>query len=189
MDQRVSNESAFTFAWEASWEAQVRKHDDHWTAEFAIPMAELQYEADGETWGVNFWRAHPIDQEACSWSDTGGDFGRIFDFGELRGLQLATAAPVNHIGVLPYTSYRTLESQADDADTGVDFIYQPTANFIGNLTVFPDFSQLESDPMQLNVNDERELSLPERRPFFRDGSELFDLPLRLYLHVGSYQHP
>ena len=43
--------------------------------------------------------------------------------------------------------------------------------------------------MQINVNDERELSLPERRPFFRDGSELFDLPLRLYLHVGSYQHP
>ena len=47
---------------------------------------------------------------------------------------------MNHIGVLPYTSYRTLESQADDADTGVGFIYQPTANFIGNLTVFPDFS-------------------------------------------------
>ena len=122
---------------------------------------------------------------------------------------MATAAPVNHIGVLPYTSYRALESQADDADTGVDFIYQPTANFIGNLTVFPDFSHLESDPTQINVNDERELSLPERRPFFRDGSELFDLPLRLFytrrvqeidlgreghgkdrrLHVGSYQHP
>ena len=49
MDQRVSNESAFTFAWDASWEARVQKHDDHWTTEFAIPLAELQYDVDGTT--------------------------------------------------------------------------------------------------------------------------------------------
>ena len=71
------------------------------------------------------------------------------------------------------------------SDTGgaigrVDLIYQPSRSLIGNLTVFLDFSQLESDPTLINVNDDRELSLPERRPFFRDGAELFDLPLRLF---------
>ena len=40
MDQRISNESSFTFAWDASWEAEVQKYTDHWTAEFAIPLAE-----------------------------------------------------------------------------------------------------------------------------------------------------
>jgi uncharacterized protein DUF5916/cellulose/xylan binding protein with CBM9 domain len=181
MDQRVSNESAFNLAWDASWEAQVRKHQDHWTVELAIPLAALQYDAEGTTWGINFWRAHPMDQEAYSWSDTGGDFGRISEFGELRDLQLtAVAAPASRLDILPYVSYRALEGRADDADAGIDLIYRPTANFIGNVTVFPDFSQLESDPTLINVNDERELSLPERRPFFRDGAELFDLPLRLF---------
>ena len=181
MDQRVSNESSFTFAWDASWEAEVQKYTDHWTAEFAIPLAELQYDEEGTAWGVNFWRAHPIDQESYSWSDTGGDFGRISEFGELRGLRLTTVATETvRLAFLPYASYRALEGRPDDGDAGIDLIYQPSANLIGNLTVFPDFSQLESDPTLINVNDERELSLPERRPFFRDGAELFDLPLRLF---------
>ena len=181
MDQRISNESSFTFAWDASWEAEVQKYTDHWTAEFAIPLAELQYDKEGTTWGVNFWRAHPIDQESYSWSDTGGDFGRISEFGELRGLQLTTVTTeTGRLAFLPYASYRALEDRPDDGDAGIDLIYQPSASLIGNLTVFPDFSQLESDPTLINVNDERELSLPERRPFFRDGAELFDLPLRLF---------
>ena len=181
MDQRISNESSFTFAWDASWEAEVQKYTDHWTAEFAIPLAELQYDKESTTWGVNFWRAHPIDQESYSWSDTGGDFGRISEFGELRGLQLATVTTETvRLAFLPYASYRALENRPDDGDVGIDLIYQPSASLIGNLTVFPDFSQLESDPTLINVNDERELSLPERRPFFRDGAELFDLPLRLF---------
>ena len=181
MDQRISNESSFTFAWDASWEAEVQKYTDHWTAEFAIPLAELQYDEESTTWGVNFWRAHPIDQESYSWSDTGGDFGRISEFGELRGLQLTTVTTETaRLALLPYASYRALEDRPDDGDAGIDLIYQPSASLIGNLTVFPDFSQLESDPTLINVNDERELSLPERRPFFRDGAELFDLPLRLF---------
>lgn len=181
MDQRVSNESAFNMAWDASWKAQVRKHADHWTVEFAIPLAEMQYDAAATSWGVNFWRAHPIDQESYSWSDTGGDFGRISEFGQIVGLQLQTAGGrAMGLDILPYASYRALESRSDDADAGVDLIYQPTANAVANMTVFPDFSQLESDPTLINVNDERELSLPERRPFFRDGSELFQLPLRLF---------
>ena len=181
MDQRVSNESSFTFAWDASWEAEVQKYTDHWTAEFAIPLAELQYDEEDTTWGVNFWRAHPIDQESYSWSDTGGDFGRISEFGELRGLQLTTVTTETvRLALLPYASYRALEGRPDDGDAGIDLIYQPSASLIGNLTVLPDFSQLESDPTLININDERELSLPERRPFFRDGAELFDLPLHLF---------
>ena len=181
MDQRLSNESSFNFAWDASWEAEVRKHPDHWTAEFAIPLAELQYDEEGTTWGVNFWRARPIDQESYSWSDTGGAFGRVSEFGELRGLELIAAATgTASLDLLPYASYRLLQDRPDDGDAGVDLIYQPSRSLIGNLTVFPDFSQLESDPTLINVNDDRELSLPERRPFFRDGAELFDLPLRLF---------
>ena len=182
MDQRVSNESAFTLSWDASWQAQVQKHADHWTVEFALPLAELQYDPETTTWGINFWRAHPIDQESYSWSDTGGDFGRISEFGELRGLSLSapTTSATQQISLLPYASYRALQGRADDADAGADLIYRPTASAVGNLTFFPDFSQLESDPTQINVNDERELSLPERRPFYRDGAELFDLPLNLF---------
>ncbi len=68
----------------------------------------------------------------------------------------------------------------DDRDYGVDFLVQPSTNFTANITLNPDFSQLESDPTLIDLTSDRELSLPERRPFFRDGADLFRLPLNLF---------
>ena len=180
MDQHVSNESVFTLTWDARWEAQVVKGKNFWTAEFAIPFSELRFSTDDLKWGINFWRAHPIDGEAYSWSDTGGDFGRISEFGELRGLFLGAESKQRKLGILPYATYRTLENLPDDRGYGVDFLIQPSTNLTSNITINPDFSQLESDPTKINVSDDRELSLPERRPFFREGADLFQLPLNLF---------
>ena len=179
MDQHVSNESVFTFTWDAQWSAQVMKHEDSWTVEFAIPFDELRFDAENTRWGINFWRAHPLDGEAYSWSDTGGDFGRISEFGDLHGLHLADASGERKVGVLPYMTYRALEELPDDRDLGIDLLF-PSTTFSANITMNPDFSQLESDPTQIDVTSDRELSLPERRPFFREDADLFSLPLNLF---------
>ena len=178
MDEHVSNESVFTMTWDAHWQAHVMKYEDSWTVEFAIPLAELRF-GENTTWGINFWRAHPIDREAYSWSDTGGDFGRVSEFGELRGLQFVTSRQ-RRFGILPYATYRALEQLPDDRDYGVDFSLRPLTSLTSNIAINPDFSQLESDPTQIDVSSDRELSLPERRPFFREGAELFRLPLNLF---------
>ncbi len=180
MDEHIGNESVFTMTWDARWDVRVAKGEDFWTAEFAIPFSELRFSTGNSTWGINFWRAHPIDGESYSWSDTGGKFGRISEFGELRGLSLGAAAKQRKLGILPYATYRALEELPDDRGYGVDFLIQPSTNFTTNLTLNPDFSQLESDPTLIDLTSDRELSLPERRPFFRDGADLFRLPLNLF---------
>ena len=180
MDEHIGNESVFSLTWDARWEARVMKGEDFWSAEFAIPFSELRFSTDSSTWGINFWRNHPIDGESYSWSDTGRNFGRISEFGELRGLSFGAASKGRKLGILPYATYRALEDLPDDRGYGVDFLIQPSTNLTSNITVNPDFSQLESDPTQINVSDDRELSLPERRPFFREGADLFQLPLNLF---------
>ena len=180
MDEHIGNESVFSLTWDARWEARVMKGEDFWSAEFAIPFSELRFSTDSSTWGINFWRNHPIDGESYSRSDTGRNFGRISEFGELRGLSFGAASKGRKLGILPYATYRALEDLPDDRGYGVDFLIQPSTNLTSNITVNPDFSQLESDPTQINVSDDRELSLPERRPFFREGADLFQLPLNLF---------
>ena len=68
----------------------------------------------------------------------------------------------------------------NDLDGGLDLILPISTHLTSNVTLNPDFSQLESDPTQINVSSDRELFLPERRPFFREGAELFELPLDLF---------
>ena len=73
-----------------------------------------------------------------------------------------------------------IENRSNDHDGGLDLILPISTHLTSNVTFNPDFSQLESDPTQINISSDRELSLPERRPFFREGAELFRLPLNLF---------
>lgn len=178
-DERVGNESVFDMSWDARWEAKVKKYSDHWTAEFAIPFRELRFNRRDTTWGVNFWRVHPIKGQSHSWAKT-AFFSRVSEFGDLTGLNLEKVKTERKLGILPYGSYRALVNRPNDLDGGVDLILPISTHLTSNVTLNPDFSQLESDPTQINISSDRELFLPERRPFFREGAELFELPLNLF---------
>ena len=180
MDQRVSNETRFDPAWNANWEAKVQKNGNHWTAEMAIPFSELRFDPQMTTWGINFWRPHPMDGEHYSWSDTGGSLSRVSDFGKLANLNFSKINTDRKVGILPYISLRAATQGDSDQSTGIDFIIPMSTNITTNVTFNPEFSQLEADPTRINISTDRELFLPERRPFFREGAELFDLPLNLF---------
>ncbi len=179
MDQKISDESNFDQRWDAKWEAKVKKNGNHWTAEMAIPFSELRFDPRVTTWGINFRRPHPMDGEHYSWSDTGDNLGRISEFGKLADLDFSKVNTDRKIGVLPYVTQRAVENQPHDTNTGVDLIIPVSTNITTNLTFNPDFSQLESDSTRISISSNRELFLPERRPFFREGAELFELPLDL----------
>ena len=174
-DERVGNESVF----DMSWEAKVKKHSDHWTAEFAIPFREVGFNRRNTTWGINFWRVRPINSQSHSWAET-AFFSRVSEYGNLIGLDLKRVKTEPKIGILPYGSYRALVDRPNDLDGGLDLILPISTHLTSNVTLNPDFSQLESDPTQINVSSDRELFLPEHRPFFREGAELFELPLDLF---------
>ena len=82
MDERISNESVFDMSWDAGWESRVSKHRHGWTAEFAIPFRVLRFDPRNTTWGINFWRTHPINGQSYSWART-AFFGRVSEFGYL----------------------------------------------------------------------------------------------------------
>ena len=178
-DERVGNESVFDMSWDAKWEAKVKKYEDNWTAEFAIPFREVRFNQRNTTWGINFWRVHPINGQSYSWAQT-AFFSRVSEYGDLTGLNLEKVKTGRKIGILPYGSYRAIVNRSNDLDGGVDFILPISTHLTSNVTLNPDFSQLESDPTQINISSDRELFLPERRPFFREGAELFELPLDLF---------
>lgn len=179
MDERIGNESVFDMSWDAVWESKVRKYRHGWTAEFSIPFRVLRFDPHNATWGINFWRTHPISGQSYSWAPS-AFFGRVSEFGDLTGLNLGKIGIEPKIGILPYATYRTIDDGQDDFDGGLDFIVPVSTHLTSNVTFNPDFSQLESDPTRINIVSDRELSLPERRPFFREGAELFKLPLNLY---------
>ena len=180
MDQRISNESKFDPAWNANWEAKVQKNGNHWTAEMAIPFSELRFNPQMTTWGINFWRPHPMDGEHYSWSDTGGSLSRVSDFGKLANLDFSRINTHRKVGILPYVTHRAASNRNHSQSTGLDVFIPMSTNITTNVTFNPDFSQLEADPTRINISSDRELFLPERRPFFREGAELFDLPLNLF---------
>ncbi len=180
MDAKISNESNFDQAWDANWEAKVQKNGNHWTAEMAIPFSELRFDPETTTWGINFARPHPMEGTRYTWADTGDDFSRVSEFGQLADLELNKVNANRKIDILPYVTQRSIEGESIDMNAGLDVAIPFSTNITTNLTFNPDFSQLESDSTRISVSSDREMSLPERRPFFREGSELFELPLDLF---------
>lgn len=175
--------------WDAVWDVETRRHADGWSAEFRIPFSQLRFrEAADQTWGINFTREIARRQETAVWAPmTRSDAAIVSRFGELRGLR-DLAAP-NRIEIVPYSLASLQRAPGDEANpyysansgfgtAGLDLKYGVTSNLTLDVTVNPDFGQVEADPAQVNLGA-FETFLPERRPFFVEGSSIFNFPIAL----------
>jgi hypothetical protein len=165
--------------------------NEGWTAEFRIPFSSLRYgSADPQTWNILVWRNYPRDFRYAFHSARlrrGADCLVCFTH-PLTGLTgLPDAA---HFVAAPYVTAQQvarpeaglgsgLESEDAEFDAGVDVKWNPTANHAVDLTVNPDFSQIEADVPQILVNQRFAVFFPEKRPFFLEGFDLFDTPLQV----------
>lgn len=176
--------------WDAVWDVAVATLSDRWTAEIAIPFSALRWAAgDSLVWGVDFARVEMPHREYSLWSGTQGEFMDPTGFGTLRGLSgIERGAGLE---LLPFVlgkydtfglyDYPFEPADADwsvHGDVGLDVKYAPTAYVTVNATVNPDFAQIEADPNQINLGGD-EIRLEERRPFFSENADLFQMPLRL----------
>jgi uncharacterized protein DUF5916/cellulose/xylan binding protein with CBM9 domain len=172
-------------SWDPVWEVEARIDSLGWTAEFRIPLAQLRYPRDTtQTWGLQVWRMESRLNELSQWS-----FWRLNEpggpprFGHLEGLHI-TRGP-ERAELLPYVLARSTNdpsvSSGDpfhdphvaDAQVGADFRYLLGTNLTVSGTVNPDFGQVEVDPAVVNLSA-FETYYPEHRPFFVEGSGLFD---------------
>ncbi|WP_143149546.1 DUF5916 domain-containing protein [Rhodothermus profundi] len=179
----LNDGNAEDFNWDALWEARVAMRPDGWSAEFRIPFTALRFsQADTLRWGINFSRIIGRKNEQVFWAyvprATGGFVSR---FGTLEGLE--SIRPPRALQVTPYvvtagthwSADRTpqyLHALSPTLRMGGDVQYGLTHNTVLNLTINPDFGQVELDEVVLNLTA-FETFYPEKRPFFLEGTSIF----------------
>lgn len=174
-------------SWNAVWESKVGVEKDAWVAEFRIPLSQLRYSgARTQVWGLHSWRWIKRHQEESNWNLLPMDnSGLVHSFGELHGLEDLRAS--RQVELLPYavSRYATTEPEAGnpfrtgsefDFEAGLDAKIGLASNFTLDATINPDFGQVEADPSELNLTT-YETFYSERRPFFIEGRNIFEVSL------------
>jgi hypothetical protein len=183
-DLILTNPSNGDANWDAVWYAKVGMEDSAWVGEFEIPLSQLRYSSDeDQIWGMHCWRWIDRLQEESDWepqSSVGP--GMLYLFGELHGIHGLPKS--NRFEFLPYTlgKLKTFQKEpgnpfADKGRTwlgnaGIDAKIGITSNVTADLTINPDFGQVESDPSVMNISA-FETYYDEKRPFFLEGKNIF----------------
>jgi len=171
-------------SWNGVWYSEGSITDWGWCAEIAIPFKTLRFPAASEqVWGLEITRWITRKQEMLAWADyEEGDRGlRIDRFGELRGIRGVKSGL--HLEFLPHlTQTARLEAPRlfdsvsfvpfENGVAGMDFKWVMRSNLALDVTVLPDYGQIEADPEEINLG-RYERYLRERRPFFTEGADLF----------------
>ena len=171
-DGRVADDGRVVDAsWDAAWRAAARQTGNGWEAEIAIPFASLAFRPGlNQSWGVNFGRTRRRTLEQSFWAGPLDNLYRISQAGELSALDLRP--PAKRYQLIAYGLSRAEENSRAQWDAGLDARYALTPQMALTATLNPDFATIESDRQQVNLT-RFELSLPEKRPFFLEGSELY----------------
>lgn len=170
------------------YDTAARITDTGYQVEFAIPFRSLRFPAgDVQSWAATFWITHPrSSRNTYSWAamDRDNPCGSC-QFGTLNGISGVVAG--KNLEILPSFTTTQFGSLADAGDPqsafdnarvqvepSLNVKYGITSDLTADLTVNPDFSQIEADAAQIDVNTRFALFFPEQRPFFQEGADLFD---------------
>jgi hypothetical protein len=170
--------------WDAVWHVGTHVDENGWTAEFRIPFNQLRYSGNGNTksWGLQVYREISRLNELSYWNRCPRESSQIVSvFGRLEGME---DLPVTrNLEVMPYM-VGSMESYGDPGDDpyiqetvkdgriGGDLMYGLTSDITLNVTLNPDFGQVEQDPSEFNLTA-YETYFQERRPFFVEGANIF----------------
>jgi hypothetical protein len=183
-DGTISNDEWQDSSWDPVWEGAAHVDADGWTVEMRIPLSQLRFDKqDHALWGINFERiiARKNEHDLLVFTPRRGS-GFVSRFVEVEVPVELT--PPRRLEVLPYLSVRSdylnhsAVSPLDDQRmpllrAGMDVKLGVAGGLTLDATVFPDFGQVEVDPAVVNLSDV-ETFFPERRPFFIEGSDIFN---------------
>jgi len=176
-------------SWDPNWFVKTEINEIGWTAEMKIPFSQLRFEKDSDQgWGLNVLRLIFRKEEVSIWQRIPkGSSGFVSYYGNMTGLK--GIEPKKQFDVTPYTvaSAEKFEAEAGNPfATGEDYNYTVgldakigiTNNLILDLSVNPDFGQVEADPSEVNLTA-YETFFQEKRPFFIEGRSILSMPLMI----------
>jgi hypothetical protein len=186
-DDASGENSSPDFFWDSA--TMVTAHG--WTVEMRIPFSTLRYRTvEPQTWGIILFRNYPRQYRFQIFSARlpKGNNCLVCYANRLVGLEQLPRG--GHVIVAPYVTGTRASQAADDmagaplvakspkGRAGFDVKYTPNANNAVDVTVRPDFSQVESDVAQISANERFALFYPEKRPFFLEGVDLLQTPFQ-----------
>lgn len=187
-DEYVSNNGDdWDASWDPIWYLKTSINSEGWLAEVRIPLSQLRFADKAEhVWGLQVLRRFFRNQERSIWQYVPPTTnGWVHHFAELKGIK--GIRPQKQLEIQPYVVARTetyqeeagnpfLPGQSSTLAAGVDAKIGITSDVTLDLTVNPDFGQVEADPSQVNLTA-FELFFREQRPFFIEGNNILTFPL------------
>lgn len=175
----VTNGSDLATQWDNKWYSAVKNHDDRWVLEMAIPFSTLRYKKDRREWNINFTRFDRVRNERSNWAPIPRNFGgNNLTFSGTLIWDDPPPRPGANISLIPYISGRADRDYINDdqweldGNVGFDAKIGVTSSLNLDITVNPDFSQVEVDRQIINLS-RFEQNFPERRQFFLENQDLF----------------
>lgn len=174
-----ANQNEPTFSWDNKWYSQVKQYDDRFTIEVAIPFKSIRFSSSNQVWGINFIRSNQKQNEFDTWARVPVNFP-AFDLGYTGALiwDEAPPKPGSNISFIPYTTGSLSQNKEEDrpviakGSAGFDGKIALNSSLNLDVTVHPDFSQVEVDKQVTNLT-RFSIFFPERRNFFLENSDLF----------------
>jgi len=166
--------------WDNKWTSIVKNYDDKWIFEAAIPFKTIRYKNGITKWGINFSRLDLKTTEKSSWTPVPRQFptASLAFSGSLIWDNPPKKAGAN-VSVIPYAlggvtkEYEIEAPTSNRGQVGLDVKVAVTSSLNLDLTVNPDFSQVDVDRQVTNL-DRFELFFPERRQFFLENGDMFN---------------
>lgn len=182
MDCVFTEQSGEDFTWDAIWDSDVSITDQGWTIEMKIPYAGLRFSNEEiQTWGINFYRELRRDRQQYTWNHIDTKVANeSAQSGLLEGIR--NIKPPTRLFFIPYASlyneqtfdYANNTNYSDSKfKVGMDIKYGINDSFTLDAILVPDFGQTKFDNVELNLGP-FEQQFNENRPFFTEGTDLFN---------------
>ena len=189
------------FSWDGIWESAGKIYDWGYMVEWSIPFSSFRFQKkDGpQTWGINAVRFRPRNASARIdlVPTIRGDNCYLCQIAKITGFE--GVEPGRNIELNPTATFSKtdmrnnfplgdMEETNSQGELGITGSWGVTPNWTLSGTVNPDFSQIEADAAQLDINNTFTLFYPEKRPFFMEGSDFFLTPVNA-VHTRVLANP
>ena len=179
-DGQMSEGVKVNLNWDNKWESGTTYNRKSWIFEAAIPFKSIRYQSNSKRWGINFSRLDLKAKEKSAWAPVPRQFpSATLAYAGVLLWDTPPPAPKRNISVIPYvlsgvsSNYESKDPTAFRNQIGGDIKVSLSSSLNLDMTLNPDFSQVDVDRQQTNL-DRFELFYPEKRQFFIENSDLFD---------------
>jgi hypothetical protein len=172
-DGTLVPESQFNREWDGAWYGETSIDERGWVAEIFIPWSQLAMPKNPDKRRISLFASRRLAAIGERWSVPALPFTITKWIQNMRPMELEGVDPRQQWSVLPYTSV-TQDQVRNETKlrAGAEVFWRPSTNFQLSATVLPDFGNVESDDVVVNLSA-LETFFPEKRLFFQEGSDIF----------------